>query len=63
MLKHEPYAFQCRGRVKVKDKGEMPTYFLTNRTQPATVRVDDIAMMMKQPNEQNNLYYNGENFA
>ena len=30
-------------------------YFLTDRKQPATVRVDDIAMMMKQPNQQNNL--------
>ena len=55
MLKHQPYEFQCRGRVKVKGKGEMTTYFLTDRKQPATVRVDDIAMMMKQPNQQNNL--------
>ena len=55
VLKHQPYEFQCRGRVKVKGKGEMTTYFLTDRKQPATVRVDDIAMMMKQPNQQNNL--------
>lgn len=49
VLKHQPYEFQCRGRVKVKGKGEMTTYFLTDRKQPATVRVDDIAhMMMKQ---------------
>ena len=32
----------------------MTTYFLTDRKQPATVRVDDIAMMMmKQPNHHN----------
>lgn len=45
MLKNQPYEFQCRGRVKVKGKGEMTTYFLTDRKQPATVRVDDIALM------------------
>lgn len=52
VLRHQPYEFQCRGRVKVKGKGDMTTYFLTDRKQPATVRVDDIAsahlMMMKQ---------------
>lgn len=48
VLKHQPYEFQCRGRVKVKGKGEMTTYFLTDRKQPATVRVDDLAHMMKQ---------------
>ncbi|XP_045030921.1 Ca(2+)/calmodulin-responsive adenylate cyclase isoform X1 [Daphnia magna] len=54
VLRHQPYEFQCRGRVKVKGKGEMTTYFLTDRKQPATVRVDDIAlMMMKQPNHHN----------
>lgn len=55
VLRHQPYEFQCRGRVKVKGKGEMTTYFLTDRKQPATVRVDDIAMMMmKQPSHHNN---------
>lgn len=33
----------------------MTTYFLTDRKQPATVRVDDIALMMKQPNHPSNL--------
>lgn len=33
MLKDMPYQFICRGKVKVKGKGEMTTYFLTDRTQ------------------------------
>ncbi|XP_050427048.1 Ca(2+)/calmodulin-responsive adenylate cyclase isoform X2 [Adelges cooleyi] len=31
LLKNEPYVFQCRGNVKVKGKGDMTTYFLTDR--------------------------------
>ncbi|CAG2166355.1 unnamed protein product [Oppiella nova] len=31
LLKDYPYDFQCRGRVKVKGKGEMTTYFLIDR--------------------------------
>lgn len=31
MLKDLPYQFVCRGKVKVKGKGEMTTYFLTDR--------------------------------
>lgn len=30
-LKDLPYQFACRGKVKVKGKGEMTTYFLTDR--------------------------------
>lgn len=30
-LKDQPYQFVCRGKVKVKGKGEMTTYFLTDR--------------------------------
>ncbi|XP_063359343.1 Ca(2+)/calmodulin-responsive adenylate cyclase-like isoform X4 [Cydia amplana] len=30
-LKDLPYQFVCRGKVKVKGKGEMTTYFLTDR--------------------------------
>lgn len=30
-LKDMPYQFVCRGKVKVKGKGEMTTYFLTDR--------------------------------
>lgn len=31
LLKGHPYVFQCRGKVKVKGKGEMTTYFLVDR--------------------------------
>ncbi|KAM3963136.1 LOW QUALITY PROTEIN: adenylate cyclase type 1 [Aphomia sociella] len=31
LLKDMPYQFVCRGKVKVKGKGEMTTYFLTDR--------------------------------
>lgn len=31
VLKNYPYEFQCRGKVKVKGKGEMTTYFLIDR--------------------------------
>ena len=52
VLKGQPYEFQCRGRVKVKGKGEMTTYFLTDRKQPSTVRVDDIVgLMHKKANQ------------
>ncbi|XP_022256133.1 Ca(2+)/calmodulin-responsive adenylate cyclase-like isoform X2 [Limulus polyphemus] len=37
LLKNYPYAFQCRGRVNVKGKGEMTTYFLTDRKQTKNV--------------------------
>ncbi|XP_052737625.1 Ca(2+)/calmodulin-responsive adenylate cyclase isoform X4 [Bicyclus anynana] len=33
VLKDMPYQFVCRGKVKVKGKGEMTTYFLTDRAQ------------------------------
>ncbi|XP_018896468.2 adenylate cyclase type 1 isoform X1 [Bemisia tabaci] len=41
-LKNHPYEFQCRGKVKVKGKGEMTTYFLTDRKQPGTMRVEEM---------------------
>lgn len=59
VLRHQPYEFQCRGRVKVKGKGEMTTYFLTDRKQPATVRMDDIAHMMKHSNHFVSAMYGG----
>ncbi|CAN7940105.1 unnamed protein product, partial [Ixodes hexagonus] len=31
LLRDRPYVFQCRGKVKVKGKGEMTTYFLVDR--------------------------------
>ncbi|XP_068082518.1 Ca(2+)/calmodulin-responsive adenylate cyclase [Anabrus simplex] len=45
VLKNYPYEFQCRGKVKVKGKGDMTTYFLTDRKQPGTIRVDDLPNM------------------
>lgn len=36
VLKNYPYEFQCRGKVKVKGKGEMTTYFLIDRKPLAT---------------------------
>lgn len=42
VLKNYPYEFQCRGKVKVKGKGDMTTYFLIDRKQPGTMRVEDL---------------------
>lgn len=42
VLKSYPYEFQCRGKVKVKGKGDMTTYFLIDRKQPGTIRVEDL---------------------
>jgi hypothetical protein len=42
VLKHCPYEFQLRGKVKVKGKGEMTTYFLTGRRAASTMRMDDL---------------------
>lgn len=41
-LKTYPYEFQCRGKVKVKGKGDMTTYFLIDRKQPGTLRVEEL---------------------
>ncbi|XP_014242089.1 Ca(2+)/calmodulin-responsive adenylate cyclase isoform X3 [Cimex lectularius] len=43
VLRNHPYEFQCRGKVKVKGKGEMTTYFLTDRKQPGTIRVEELS--------------------
>ncbi|XP_075969683.1 adenylate cyclase rutabaga isoform X2 [Anticarsia gemmatalis] len=40
VLKDMPYQFVCRGKVKVKGKGEMTTYFLTDRA-PANGNVQN----------------------
>jgi len=45
VLQNMPYEFQCRGKVKVKGKGEMTTYFLTDRKQPGTIRVEDLTSL------------------
>ena len=42
ILKNSPYEFQCRGKVKVKGKGDMTTYFLTGRRAASTMRIDDL---------------------
>jgi len=42
ILKTSPYEFQCRGKVKVKGKGDMTTYFLTGRRAASTMRIDDL---------------------
>lgn len=42
VLKNYPYEFQCRGKVKVKGKGDMTTYFLIDRKQPGTLRVEEL---------------------
>ena len=38
----QAYEFNCRGKIKVKGKGDMTTYFLTDRRATATMRVDDL---------------------
>lgn len=43
VLRNYPYEFQCRGKVKVKGKGDMTTYFLTDRKQPGTIRVEELS--------------------
>lgn len=45
VLRNYPYEFQCRGKVKVKGKGDMTTYFLTDRKQPGTLRVDELTQL------------------
>lgn len=42
ILKTSPYEFQCRGKVKVKGKGDMTTFFLTGRRAASTMRIDDL---------------------
>nr|CAD7592707.1 unnamed protein product [Timema genevievae] len=49
VLHDHPFEFQCRGKVKVKGKGDMTTYFLTDRKQPGTMRVEDLHNMRSGP--------------
>lgn len=42
VLRALPYEFTCRGKVKVKGKGDMTTYFLTGRRAASTMRMDDL---------------------
>jgi hypothetical protein len=46
--KARAYDFQCRGKIKVKGKGEMTTYFLTGRRAASTMRMDDLMLPMQQ---------------
>jgi len=46
--KTRAYEFQCRGKIKVKGKGEMTTYFLTGRRAASTMRMDDLMLPLQQ---------------
>ena len=50
--KARTYEFQCRGKIKVKGKGEMTTYFLTGRRAASTMRMDDLMMPLQQQQQQ-----------
>ncbi|XP_049823997.1 Ca(2+)/calmodulin-responsive adenylate cyclase-like isoform X2 [Aethina tumida] len=58
VLRTYPYEFQCRGKVKVKGKGDMTTYFLIDRKQPGTLRVEELNSMRSNANTSNvnNMY-------
>ncbi|XP_059470227.1 Ca(2+)/calmodulin-responsive adenylate cyclase isoform X2 [Neocloeon triangulifer] len=56
VMKHYPYEFQCRGKVKVKGKGDMTTYFLTDRKQQGTIRVEELSSLRHNSNTSNNMY-------
>ncbi|XP_066145642.1 adenylate cyclase type 1 isoform X2 [Euwallacea fornicatus] len=53
VLKNHPYEFQCRGKVKVKGKGDMTTYFLIDRKQPGTLRVEELNSFRANSNNNN----------
>ncbi|CAB3387307.1 Hypothetical predicted protein [Cloeon dipterum] len=57
VLKNYPYEFQCRGKVKVKGKGDMTTYFLTDRKQQGTIRVEELNSLRHNPNTSSKLRY------
>lgn len=54
VLRTYPYEFQCRGKVKVKGKGDMTTYFLIDRKQPGTLRVEELNSIRSNANNVNN---------
>ncbi len=53
----QAYEFNCRGKIKVKGKGDMTTYFLTDRRATATMRVDDL-MAQHAHHQQQQFYIN-----
>lgn len=53
VLRNHPYEFQCRGKVKVKGKGDMTTYFLIDRKQPGTLRVEELNSFRANSNNSN----------
>lgn len=55
-LRGQPYEFQCRGKVKVKGKGEMTTYFLTDRAQPGTLRAEEMSSLRAAALTPGNMY-------
>lgn len=58
VLKNFPYEFQCRGKIKVKGKGDMTTYFITDR-KPITSDISSIPPQIpphKQPLGKKNLF-------
>ena len=56
VLKNSHYEFQCRGKVKVKGKGEMTTFFLTGRRAASTMRMDDLMTVSQTPALHSNYY-------
>ncbi|KAK9747493.1 Adenylate cyclase, conserved domain [Popillia japonica] len=59
ILKSYPYEFQCRGKVKVKGKGDMTTYFLIDRKQPGTIRVEELNSIRSGNSTSANSMYGG----
>ncbi|XP_063921697.1 Ca(2+)/calmodulin-responsive adenylate cyclase isoform X9 [Zophobas morio] len=59
VLKSYPYEFQCRGKVKVKGKGDMTTYFLIDRKQPGTLRVEELNSLRSNSTSTTSNMYGG----
>jgi len=56
VLKNSPYEFQCRGKVKVKGKGDMTTYFLVDRKQSTTMRIEEVQPRNAPPGRPFNIF-------
>lgn len=57
VMRRGPFQFQCRGTVRVKGKGDMTTYFLTERRSPmqCTLRIDDLHHHQQQQQQQQHI--------